>query len=127
MFGGADDAGGLAAFAMMGELLSERSYGCPEGTSETRPGEGRMARRLAYPVNLERQKDGSILVSFPDIPEALTEGATDEEALAEAEDCLIAALGGYIQARRPIPRASAGPDSPIPVIISKTSAHCCGE
>ena len=37
-----------------------------------------MAQRLAYPVNLERQNDGSILVSFPDIPEALTEGATEE-------------------------------------------------
>ena len=95
MFGGADDAGGLAALAMTGELLSERSYGCPEGKFETGSGEERMARRLAYPVNLGRQEDGSILVSFPDIPEALTEGATEEEALAEAEDCLIAALGGY--------------------------------
>ena len=67
-----------------------------------------MVQRLAYPVNLERQKDGSVLVSFPDIPEALTEGATEEEALAEAEDCLIAALGGYIQARHAIPRPSPG-------------------
>ena len=65
-----------------------------------------MAQRLAYPVNLERQEDGSILVSFPDIPEALTESKTEREALAEAEDCLVAALGGYLQARRAIPRPS---------------------
>ena len=65
-----------------------------------------MAQRLAYPVSLDTQDDGSVLVSFPDIPEALTEGATEQEALAEAEDCLIAALGGYIRARRDIPQPS---------------------
>ena len=63
-------------------------------------------QRLAYPANLERQDGGAVLVSFPDIPEALTEGTTEGDALAEAEDCLIAALGGYIQARRNIPRPS---------------------
>ena len=48
--------------------------------------------RLAYPVRLDTQDRGAILVSFPDIPEALTEGTTERAALAEAEDCLIAAL-----------------------------------
>ena len=62
--------------------------------------------RLSYPVNLDTQEDGGILVSFPDIPEALTEGATVEEAVAEAEDCLIAALGGYVESQRAIPRPS---------------------
>ena len=87
-----------------------------------------MARRLAYPVNLERQKDGSILVSFPDIPEALTEGTTEDEALAEAEDCLIAALGGYIQARRIIPRPSPGRGRvtvPLPALVAAKSALYC--
>ena len=64
-----------------------------------------MARSttLAYPVSLDSEDGGGFLVSFPDIPEALTEGATMQEALVEAEDCLIAALGGYIEARRDIP------------------------
>lgn len=57
---------------------------------------------MAYPANLKRQKDGRILVTFPDIPEALTEGKTLSEALHEARDALLAALGGYINARRPI-------------------------
>ncbi len=80
-----------------------------------------MTQRLAYPVSLERQKDGSVLVSFPDIPEALTEGATEQEALAEAEDCLMAALGGYIRARRTIPRPSPGHGRalvPLPALIA---------
>ena len=35
---------------------------------------------LAYPVALQERQD-SVLVSFPDVPEALTEGATRQEAL----------------------------------------------
>lgn len=65
-----------------------------------------MTQRLAWPADLQQQEDGSILVVFPDIPEALSEGATEDEALAQAQDCLIAALGGYIAARRNIPGAS---------------------
>ena len=65
-----------------------------------------MTQNLAWPTELQPQEDGSILVSYPDIPEALTEGETEAEALAEAQDCLIAALGGYVGARRGIPRPS---------------------
>lgn len=36
-----------------------------------------MTQPLAWPVDLQRQDDGSVLVSFPDIPEALTEGITE--------------------------------------------------
>ena len=65
-----------------------------------------MTQRLVWPADLQRQEDGSILVSFPDIPEALTEGATEAEALEEAQDCVIAALGGYVEGRHPIPAPS---------------------
>lgn len=65
-----------------------------------------MTQGLIWPVKLVRQEDGSILVSFPDVPEALTEGETEAEALEQAQDCLVAALGGYVGARRVIPRPS---------------------
>ena len=65
-----------------------------------------MTQRLAWPADLQRQEDGAILVSFPDIPEALTEGATETDALAQARDCLIAAIGGYVGERCPIPNPS---------------------
>ncbi|OGI54855.1 MAG: hypothetical protein A3E57_06405 [Candidatus Muproteobacteria bacterium RIFCSPHIGHO2_12_FULL_60_33] len=61
---------------------------------------------MAYPTNLKHQKDGLILVAFPDVPEALTEAKTVSEALHEAQDALLAALGGYINTRRPIPSPS---------------------
>ncbi len=69
--------------------------------------------RLAYPANLEPQCDGTFLVSFPDIPEALTEGDTEEVALSEAEDCLIAALGGYVELRRAVPKPSPARGRPL--------------
>ena len=47
--------------------------------------------RLAYPVLLNEHQN-TVLASFPDVPEALTEGATEQEALEEAVDCLVAAL-----------------------------------
>jgi antitoxin HicB len=54
-----------------------------------------------------RQESGWWLVRFPDIPEALTEGETREEAHANAADCLLAALEGYVKAGQPIPRPSS--------------------
>ena len=71
--------------------------------------------QLAYPVKLDTQEEGTIFVSFPDVPEALTEGTTEREALSEAEDCLIAALGGYVNERRNIPCPS--PARAYPVVI----------
>ena len=62
---------------------------------------------FAYPVHLEEHAD-TVVATFPDVPEALTEGATKDEALAEARDCLVAALGGYVQDERAIPTPSPG-------------------
>ena len=63
-----------------------------------------MTQRLIWPADLQRQEDGSILVSFPDIPEALTEGATEAEALVEAQDCVIAVpLAGMWKVGTPFP------------------------
>jgi antitoxin HicB len=59
---------------------------------------------FGYPYKLKRQENGWWLVRFPDVPEALTEGETKEEAFENAKDCLIAALEGYVKAGRPIPR-----------------------
>ena len=52
-----------------------------------------------WPVELTYQENGSILVSFPDVPEAITEGKGVQDALEQAQDCLVTALGGYVSAR----------------------------
>jgi antitoxin HicB len=76
--------------------------------------------RYEYPARLERQADGSVVVMFPDVPEAVTDGADRDEALQEAQDALIAALGGYISAHRPIPEPSStqGPCVHLPPLIA---------
>ena len=56
-----------------------------------------VSERLAYPVRLQSLSE-TVLVSFPDVPEALTEGDTEQDALNEAYDCLVATLAGYIHA-----------------------------
>ncbi len=63
---------------------------------------------FGYRYTLERQENGWLLVRFPGIPEALTEGETEQEAKANAIDCLIAALEGYMKAGAPLPRQGAG-------------------
>ena len=46
------------------------------------------------------------MVSFPDIPEALTQGDTREEALAMAQDALITAFEFYFEDNQAIPMPS---------------------
>lgn len=63
---------------------------------------------FGYRYTLERQENGWWLVRFPGIPEALTEGETQEKARASAVDCVIAALEGYMKAGKLLPRHGAG-------------------
>ena len=69
---------------------------------------------MRYPVIIE--PDGSsFFVSFPDIPEALTQGETFEEALAMAKDALETALEFYFEDERTVPLPSK-PKSGQPVV-----------
>lgn len=74
---------------------------------------------LRDPVKLERDTNGAILVSFPDVPEAHTFGDDREEALARAADALETALMGYIEDRQAIPEPSLfklGPCAALPAL-----------
>ena len=57
---------------------------------------------LSYPARMARDGEGFV-VSFPDIPEALTSGASREEALVMAADALTTAMDFYFEDRRPVP------------------------
>lgn len=59
-----------------------------------------------YPIELEKMDNGDIMVSFPDIPEALTYGENKEFALEWAQDALHVALSLYIDEHRDIPMPS---------------------
>lgn len=53
---------------------------------------------FGYRYALETQENGWTLVRFPGIPEALTEGESEEEARANALHCVLAALEGTMKA-----------------------------
>ena len=61
---------------------------------------------MRYRVKLKHQAVGNYAVSFPDIPEALTLGDTEEEALHHAVDALETALDFYFEQDRAVPLPS---------------------
>ena len=65
-----------------------------------------MGIEYTYPLTIEQDEAEFYLVTFPDVPEAGTDGETESAALAEALDALLAALGGYINAQQDIPKPS---------------------
>ena len=60
---------------------------------------------MRYPVNLDPDS-GGFVVSFPDIPEALTQGDSREEALSMALDALVTAFEFYFEDNQKIPLPS---------------------
>ena len=58
---------------------------------------------LDYPVILEAQPEGGFVVTFPDVPEAITQGEDEDEALMYAIDALESALSFYVDDRKPLP------------------------
>ena len=70
-----------------------------------------------YLATVKVDQAGFHLVTFPDVPEAGTDAATREEALRAAPDALIAALGGYVADRRPIPQPSRAKPGQIVIML----------
>jgi antitoxin HicB len=59
-----------------------------------------------YPVTLTPDDNGTVLATFSDVPEAITFGADEDEALLNAVDALETGLSFYIDERRPLPMPS---------------------
>jgi antitoxin HicB len=58
-----------------------------------------------YPATIT--KDGrDLLVTFKDVPEAITFGKTEVDALSNAVDALETGLSFYVDARKPLPKPS---------------------
>ena len=62
---------------------------------------------MRFPVILTLDETaGGFVATFPDIPEAITQGETREEALNMAQEALEAALEFYFEDRRAVPTPS---------------------
>lgn len=85
-----------------------------------------VAKAFRYPVVLSPDEQ-TVMVEFPDVPGALTQGVDETDALEQAADCLIAALGAYIELRRDIPRPSPARGRPTvtlpPLVATKLALY----
>ena len=65
-----------------------------------------------YPAKFVKDQDGGYFVQFIDIPEAMTDGETREEAELNARDALNGILGYLLDSGKDIPDPSSttGPD-----------------
>jgi len=59
---------------------------------------------MRYRVALEPASNGTVIATFPDVPEAHTVGNDEAQALERAPDALETALAIYVDERRDLPR-----------------------
>ena len=58
---------------------------------------------LNYAVRLIPDGDNGVIAMVPDVPEAVSRGATEDEAFDGTLEALEAALADYVAAGKPIP------------------------
>ncbi len=61
---------------------------------------------IEYYAHFSPDPDGGILVTFPDVPEAITHGIDETEARVHASEALGLALRGYVLEGRALPEAA---------------------
>ena len=83
--------------------------------------------RFTYPARLRSDPTGELIVSFRDLPECLTSGATEAEALAEAADALEEAIAGRIDDAERIPVPSARRSGEHLVAVPAATAAKAGD
>lgn len=83
--------------------------------------------RFSYPVDLIKDDNNTVRVMFPDVPEAITFGCDEDEALLRACDALETALAMYVDDKQPLPRPSAAKGkrtvSPGPIECAKLGIY----
>lgn len=62
---------------------------------------------MFYPAQFEEAPEGGYVVTFRDIPEAITQGDTEAEAMEMAADALLSSIEFYFEDGRPVPAPSA--------------------
>lgn len=72
---------------------------------------------LSYPVKIKKDTNGSLLITFPDIPEAATSAHNESKALALALEALESALEFYFEDGRAVPMPSVAKRGQLTVTL----------
>jgi antitoxin HicB len=75
-------------------------------------------RTFVYRARLEPgERRGVIVVSFPDVPEAITEGRGKDDALMQAQEALGLGLLTYPARNLPLPKPKAKASGLVPIAV----------
>jgi len=86
-----------------------------------------MSLELAYPVTLTPDEiDGGFVVTFQDVPEAITQGEDLAGSLGQASDALEEAIAGRIRRGDPIPEPSEAAAGQLIVPVPALTAAKAG-
>lgn len=69
-----------------------------------------MAENVTYPVVLEPQPEGGFTVTVPALPEVVTEGDTEDEALEMVRDAIELAIEVRVEKGEEVPE-------PLPAVL----------
>lgn len=72
---------------------------------------------MNYPALFDPAPEGGYVVTFRDIPEAITEGDTLDEAKEMAADALLTAMDIYVDERRAVPPPSSPREGELQVAL----------
>jgi antitoxin HicB len=75
-------------------------------------------RAYLYRAEFERGSRRGVVVSFPDVPEAITQGRDAADARAMAEEALGLALLSYLERGLPLPRPRAKARSLVDIAVA---------
>jgi antitoxin HicB len=77
---------------------------------------------MRYPANFKPAPGGAYVVSFRDIPEAITQGDDEADAADMAADALLTAMEFYFEDGRPVPAPSEALDGERMIALPLSTA-----
>jgi antitoxin HicB len=83
---------------------------------------GFAMRTYVYRARFEPGERGGVVVSFPDVPEAITQGRDDADARVQAEEALGLGLLSYAVRRLPLPKPRARGSELVPIAVEPETA-----
>jgi antitoxin HicB len=78
----------------------------------------KATRKFIYAARFEPGDETGVVVSFPDVPEAITQGDSEADAIKQAQESLGLALLTYPRRGLPVPIAKAKGRSLVPIAVA---------